>query len=448
LATVHEDGTVRIWDAADGDLRHTFSGHTSKVWALDWAPDSTGFATVGADGTARVVQLIEGGVREVLTLSNRDSRNGLFGVAFSPDGDRLMTGDGAITAVTVWDVSPLGGAELANFANTADARDLFTREGELLVSAPGRGSAIWDLEEGSPRLEVDTRALVDDDVYEMALSPDGELLATSSGGLPIELWDAETGEHHGSVAPEGLDAYVEDLAWSPDGDHLALGLGLFNTDDDTLGATVVFDREGTEMSRLIEGPHVFVASAAFSGDGRSIVTSQVSERRDPAESGFGVWDWRKGELEDHVRANPVAVDADPVHARVAAVDELDGSAEVWDLDRKESIATFRRSGSLDAVDFRADGEQLAFAGADGTIGLGDPDTGEQQMVLRGSQSSVVRVSFSPDGTRLASMGTDGVLRVWALDLDELIEIARGRLTRSLDDDECRQWLHLDACPKA
>jgi WD40 repeat protein len=415
---------------------------------LDWAPDSTRFATVGADGTARVVELVEGGVHEVLTLSSRDSRNGLFGVAFSPDGDRLMTGDGAITAVTVWDVTPLGGAELANLASvpSAWASGTFTPEGELLVSAPGGGVAIWDIEEGSPRLEIDTRAVIDDDVYGMALSPDGRLLATTSGELPVELWDTVTGEHVRSVDPEGLSAFVADLSWSPDGEHLALGLGLYNTSDDTYGATVVFDRKGTEVSRLVEEPFVDIASAIFSLDGRSIVTSQVSGRADPAHSGFGVWDWRSGKLEREVRAHPLDADPDPVHPRVAAVHQIEGSAEVWDLDRDEPIATFHSSGSLHAVAFRPDGQQLAFAGADGTIGLGDPDTGQQQLVLRGSRSSIGYMAFSPDGTRLASMGTDGILRLWALDLDELIEIAQGRLTRSFDDDECRQWLHLEGCP--
>jgi hypothetical protein len=36
--------------------------------------------------------------------------------------------------------------------------------------------------------------------------------------------------------------------------------------------------------------------------------------------------------------------------------------------------------------------------------------------------------------------------VWALDLDRLLEIARDEATRSLTDDECRQYLHVDVCP--
>ncbi len=38
--------------------------------------------------------------------------------------------------------------------------------------------------------------------------------------------------------------------------------------------------------------------------------------------------------------------------------------------------------------------------------------------------------------------------MWALDIDDLLEIAKGEVTRSLTDDECRQFLHVDRCPSA
>jgi len=44
------------------------------------------------------------------------------------------------------------------------------------------------------------------------------------------------------------------------------------------------------------------------------------------------------------------------------------------------------------------------------------------------------------------VGDDGVARVWALDVDDLVKIARSRLTRTFTDDECARYLHLSRCP--
>lgn len=75
----------------------------------------------------------------------------------------------------------------------------------------------------------------------------------------------------------------------------------------------------------------------------------------------------------------------------------------------------------------------------------DPVSGELQLELQGHYSQVSSVAFSPGGSRLASFGTEGVVQVWALDLDELVEIAERELTRGLTDDECRQYLHQARC---
>jgi WD40 repeat protein len=66
-------------------------------------------------------------------------------------------------------------------------------------------------------------------------------------------------------------------------------------------------------------------------------------------------------------------------------------------------------------------------------------------VLRGHDAIVTDVDFSPDGSKLASASGEGVIRIWALDLDDLIGIAKHELTRSLTDEECRQYLH-EPCP--
>jgi hypothetical protein len=57
---------------------------------------------------------------------------------------------------------------------------------------------------------------------------------------------------------------------------------------------------------------------------------------------------------------------------------------------------------------------------------------------------VLSVAFSPDGSLLASV--DGTtVRVWALDIDDLLDVARQNVTRLLTDEECRQYLHQASC---
>jgi WD40 repeat protein len=56
-----------------------------------------------------------------------------------------------------------------------------------------------------------------------------------------------------------------------------------------------------------------------------------------------------------------------------------------------------------------------------------------------------KLAFSPDGTRLAYTAADGTVRVLALDIDDLIQLARSRLTRSWRQDECETYLNRDTC---
>jgi hypothetical protein len=59
---------------------------------------------------------------------------------------------------------------------------------------------------------------------------------------------------------------------------------------------------------------------------------------------------------------------------------------------------------------------------------------------------VTALDFRRDGSQLVSAASDGFVQVWVLRLDDLEAIARDSLTRDLTTDECRRYLHLDACP--
>jgi WD40 repeat protein len=95
----------------------------------------------------------------------------------------------------------------------------------------------------------------------------------------------------------------------------------------------------------------------------------------------------------------------------------------------------------------SDGSLIATGAIDGTVRLFDAVLGQQRLILQGPVG-IGRVAFSADGSLLASTSGDGTVRVWAREIDDLIAIARQNVTRSLTDEECRQYLHLDACPNS
>ena len=73
--------------------------------------------------------------------------------------------------------------------------------------------------------------------------------------------------------------------------------------------------------------------------------------------------------------------------------------------------------------FSPDGSPVATGQDDGSVRLFDADTGKQHMALPGNACAVDDVAFSSDGTMLASTSACDGVRIWALDIDALLEIA-------------------------
>jgi len=98
-------------------------------------------------------------------------------------------------------------------------RIAFTPDGRVLASGRQGGTILlWSVEEQAPLAE--TWQAHDDCVLALAVSPDGRILA--SGGfhdLRIRLWDLATGALLGELF--GHDSAIGGLSFSPDGESLA-----------------------------------------------------------------------------------------------------------------------------------------------------------------------------------------------------------------------------------
>ncbi len=474
LATASLDNTAKVWDAATGRELFTLQGHVSQVWVIAFSPDGSRLATGSYDKTAKIWDAATG--QELLTLSGQN-KDAIRGLAFSPDGTRLATASYDRTA-DVWDVatghllfaltghtdavlaiafSPdpdglrLATASIDKTAKVWDAttgQELLTLKGHTdqiwgitfsplvgdkrLATASSDGTAkVWDAATGKELLALNASA------FGIAFSPDGKRLATAGWNGTAKVWDAATGQR--LLTLTGHTAAVLGIAFSPDGTRLATA----SSD----GTAKVWDAATGQVLLTLAGHHGIVYGIAFSPHGERLATASVEDGS--AQGSAKVWDAVTGKELFTLKGHTWVVSGitfSPDGSRLATA-SFDNTAKVWDAATGQQLLTLTgHTSRVNGIAFSPDGSRLATASSDGTAKMWDAATGEELFTLTGHTDAVLGVAFSPDGTRLATASADHTLRIYTTSIDELMALARSRITRTWRLDECQKYLHLEACP--
>jgi WD40 repeat protein len=129
-----------------------------------------------------------------------------------------------------------------------------------------------------------------------------------------------------------------------------------------------------------------------------------------------------------------------------ATASYDGTAKVWDAARGKQILTLTgHGGYVLSVAWSPDGKQLATASEDNTAKVWEATTGKELLTLSGHSLPVESVAWSPDGKRLATASGDGTVQVYAMDIRDLMALARERMTDQRSEENCQRLTH-DTCP--
>jgi WD40 repeat protein len=128
---------------------------------------------------------------------------------------------------------------------------------------------------------------------------------------------------------------------------------------------------------------------------------------------------------------------------VATADEQ-GTARVWDVATRTSIALRGHVAAVNSISFSPSGQLVVTAGADGTARVWQSATGASVAVLGSTGRPVNAAEFSPDGRFVATGGADRVVRLYDCQpcrpFADLFELARSRATRKLTPQERREFL--------
>ncbi|BAY65252.1 protein kinase [Calothrix brevissima NIES-22] len=256
---------------------------------------------------------------------------------------------------------------------------------------------LWNLATGE---QIRTFSGHSDTVNSVAFSPNGNTLASGSWDKTIKLWNLATGEQIRTLKVHSNT--VISVAFSPDGNTLASG-----SSDKTIK---LWNLATGEQIRTFSGHSDTVNSVAFSPDGKTLVSGSDDKT-------IKLWNLATGEeirtLTGHsYTIYSVAFSPD---GKTLASGSDDKTIKLWNLATGEEIRTLTgHSYTIWSVAFSPDGNILASGSRDNTIKLWNLATGEQIRTLTGHDYEVISVAISPDGKTLASGSGDNTIKIWRL----------------------------------
>jgi len=181
VVTAQTDGSLAVWDSISGKLRRTVGRHKGSIHAVRPVPGTGTVWWAGEYQGLGLLNLTTG--KDVRALTGATHHGGAR-LAVSPDGDWLAVGR------RVWDLRSnqviADGRDVACTVSP-DGRLLAAArpEGRLMETAKNGGVTFW---EALTHREIDALGVGMGDVYALAFSPDGTVLA-AAGYVGVRVWD-------------------------------------------------------------------------------------------------------------------------------------------------------------------------------------------------------------------------------------------------------------------
>jgi RNA polymerase sigma factor (sigma-70 family) len=222
-----DDPNIRLADVSTGKDLQQFGGHKGSVAWSAFSPDGTILASADAQ-TIHFFELASGRTWE---LARPDGQAVSFNsLSFSPDGKIVAAASGAKNLIRLAEVATgrtIRAITLTDKPEQAGVMMLFSPilfmpDGKTVISGHRDGFVrFWEVATGAPLREFRAHS---GDVIALALSPDGQTLATSGsrsthGEHTVRLWETATGKplvHH-----SGPQQGIARLVFSPDSQLVA-----------------------------------------------------------------------------------------------------------------------------------------------------------------------------------------------------------------------------------
>ncbi|MEO0407096.1 MAG: WD40 repeat domain-containing protein [Cyanobacteria bacterium P01_A01_bin.135] len=424
------DCTLRLWNLQTGQCNRVFHGHTQTIYSVAVCPKAPLIASGSYDGTIRLWDLQTGVcLRTIQGWGSPKACSGdghvVFSVCFSPDGAQVISAhsDGM---VKVWQVAT--GACLHCFTEPSGPvwSVTLSRDGTCLACGCLDGSLwLWRLSatQAGAIANWNGQALSIPGAHRgligsVALSSDGQVLASGSSDDTLKLWNTTTGDLlHGL---QGHQGWVWSVDFVPDAPVVVSG---------SVDQSVRFwDVETGRCLKVLRGYYNLVFGLAFVGD-RRIVSANAHYN----DNILHLWDTETGEclhtLQGHTRwiVSLLYSDRTPLNSeRLLISSSQDRTIRLWDLEAGQCINVLQgHEDAIFCIALSPDHRQLASASLDCTVKLWNLADGSCTATLHGHRDIAYATTFLSSGKLVASAGMESLIRVWDTTTGACLRILKG-----------------------
>ncbi len=275
----------------------------------------------------------------------------------------------------------------------------WTRNGEALVVGDVAGG-VYAFDGTSGASAWARQEAHDGGLLALAIHPDGTLFATAGQDGRVLVWSVADGQP-GQIIDLG-GGWVENVAWSPDGQWLAASCSR---------QVRTYDVDGREVWRCDDHPST-VSAIAWSDAGELAMTcyGRVS-----------FFDASIGELSQKLewKGSLVSMVLSP-DGNIVACGSQDNSVHFWRRSTEQDFMMSGYPGKPSALAFDDSGTLLATGGGKAVTVWsfqGAGPEGTRPGVLEQHIQPVTTLAFARRGLRLASAARDGSVVVWSLQRD-------------------------------
>ncbi|MGE0238554.1 MAG: caspase family protein [Parvibaculaceae bacterium] len=383
MASTASNNTVKLWDAKTGKLKRRLSGHRNWMASLTFSPDGRRLLTGSADASAILWDIRTG--ESLLVLGSPTA--GVTSIAYAPDGSRIAASRDNGT-LDIRDART--GTLVRSFTAHADTINsvAFSSDSTRILSAGwDKTIKLWNAETGGIIHSFDGHT---DVINAVAFSPDGRFALSGSRDKTMKLWDLETGTLVRDFVDPGQEL-VASVAFSPDGQRVASG------GRDT--KIRIWDVATGDLIRAFGLPAGssfgdYITLTVFSPDGKSILSSDYSS------NALQLWDAETGELIRSFDGHSVWILSaafSPDGKRIVSCGG-DDTVRLWDTESGALLHTLKGHTRFPySVAFSPDGHRVLSGASDATIRLWDAETGAMLATLIGGGGTADSLALSPSG---------------------------------------------------